>query len=97
MGFTVAGPDHFLGSGHPDFRDTKLYDPNKRPLLGLTESFPERAIVSALRVPEGDFRDWTEIRQWAADIAGALGAGSSPRAVQGQRPRPCAGHQKFCP
>jgi menaquinone-dependent protoporphyrinogen oxidase len=60
-------------------------------------SFPERAIVSALRVPEGDFRDWTEIRQWAADIAGALGAGSSPRAGQGQRPRPYAGHQKFCP
>jgi hypothetical protein len=21
MGFTVVGPDHFLGSGHPDFRD----------------------------------------------------------------------------
>ena len=41
-------------------------------------SFPERAIVSALRVPEGDFRDWTEIRQWAAGIADALGAGSSP-------------------
>jgi menaquinone-dependent protoporphyrinogen oxidase len=41
-------------------------------------SFPERAIVSALRVPEGDFRDWTEIRQWAAQIADALGAGSSP-------------------
>jgi len=35
-------------------------------------SFPERAIVSALRVPEGDFRDWTEIRQWAAEIAEAL-------------------------
>jgi menaquinone-dependent protoporphyrinogen oxidase len=32
-------------------------------------SFPERAIVSALRVPEGDFRDWTEIHQWAAGIA----------------------------
>ena len=32
-------------------------------------SFPERAIVSALRVPEGDFRDWTEIRQWATGIA----------------------------
>jgi menaquinone-dependent protoporphyrinogen oxidase len=28
-------------------------------------SFPERAIVAALRVPEGDFRDWTEIRTWA--------------------------------
>ena len=39
-------------------------------------SFPERAIVSALRVPEGDFRDWTEIRQWAAQIADALGARS---------------------
>jgi photosystem II stability/assembly factor-like uncharacterized protein len=38
MGFTVVGPDHFLGSGHPDFRDTELYDPNKRPLLGLVES-----------------------------------------------------------
>jgi menaquinone-dependent protoporphyrinogen oxidase len=35
-------------------------------------SFPERAIVSALRVPEGDFRDWTEIRQWAARIADAV-------------------------
>ncbi len=39
-------------------------------------SFPERAIASALRVPEGDFRDWTEIRQWAAEIADALGAGA---------------------
>jgi menaquinone-dependent protoporphyrinogen oxidase len=42
-------------------------------------SFPERAIVAALRVPEGDFRDWAEIRQWAAGIADALGAGSYPR------------------
>ena len=33
-----VGPDYFLGSGHPDFRDTQLYDPNKRPLLGLVES-----------------------------------------------------------
>ena len=38
MGFTVAGPDHFLGSGHPDFRDTQLYQPDRRPLLGLVES-----------------------------------------------------------
>jgi menaquinone-dependent protoporphyrinogen oxidase len=45
-------------------------------------SFPERAIVSALRVPEGDFRDWTEIRRWAAGIADAMGAGS-PRPQQG--------------
>ena len=32
MGFAVAGPNHFLGSGHPDVRD-KL-----PPLLGLIES-----------------------------------------------------------
>jgi hypothetical protein len=38
MGFTVVGPDHFLGSGHPDFRDTQLYQPDRRPLLGLIES-----------------------------------------------------------
>jgi hypothetical protein len=38
MGFTVVGPDQFLGSGHPDFRDTQLYDPARRPLLGLIES-----------------------------------------------------------
>jgi menaquinone-dependent protoporphyrinogen oxidase len=41
-------------------------------------SFPERAIVAALHVPEGDFRDWTEIRQWAAGIADAMGANSEP-------------------
>lgn len=38
--------------------------------------FPDRAIVSALRVPEGDFRDWTEITRWAAGIADALGPAS---------------------
>jgi photosystem II stability/assembly factor-like uncharacterized protein len=38
MGFTVVGPDHFLGSGHPDFRDPQLYQPDRRPLLGLIES-----------------------------------------------------------
>jgi hypothetical protein len=32
MGFTVAGPAHFLGSGHPDLRD------DLPPLLGLIES-----------------------------------------------------------
>ena len=32
MGFTVVGPDHFLGSGHPDIRD------DLPPLLGLIES-----------------------------------------------------------
>ena len=32
MGFTVVGPDRFLGSGHPDVRE------NLPPLLGLIES-----------------------------------------------------------
>jgi hypothetical protein len=32
MGFTVVGPDHFLGSGHPDLRD------DLPPLLGLVDS-----------------------------------------------------------
>ena len=32
MGFTVAGPATFLGSGHPDFRE------QRPPLLGLVES-----------------------------------------------------------
>jgi len=32
MGFTIIGPDRFLGSGHPDFRE------DLPPLLGLIES-----------------------------------------------------------
>jgi len=38
-------------------------------------SFPEKAIVLALRVQEGDFRDWAEIRDWASEIADALRSG----------------------
>jgi hypothetical protein len=34
MGFTVAGPNRFLGSGHPDFQK----DPGLPPLLGLIKS-----------------------------------------------------------
>jgi hypothetical protein len=38
MGFTVVGPDHFIASGHPDFRDPKLLKAGRPPLLGLVES-----------------------------------------------------------
>ena len=38
-------------------------------------NFGEKALVIALRAPEGDFRDWDEIRSWASDIADALEAG----------------------
>jgi menaquinone-dependent protoporphyrinogen oxidase len=39
-----------------------------RSLLG----FGERAVMRAFRAPEGDFRDWDEIRGWAEEIAAAL-------------------------
>jgi menaquinone-dependent protoporphyrinogen oxidase len=41
-------------------------------------SFPERAIVSALRAPDGDVRDWPEITGWAAAIATALRSSPDP-------------------
>jgi len=34
----------------------------------------ERALVTAMRVQEGDFRDWDDIRSWASSIADYLGA-----------------------
>jgi menaquinone-dependent protoporphyrinogen oxidase len=41
-------------------------------------SFGERAIVTALRAPVGDYRDWDQIASWAGEIADALGAESAP-------------------
>jgi menaquinone-dependent protoporphyrinogen oxidase len=35
-------------------------------------SAPERAVVTAMRAPVGDFRDWDAVRSWAAEIAAAL-------------------------
>ena len=37
-------------------------------------SFGEKAIVLAFRAPEGDYRDWDEIRSWAEEIARDLEA-----------------------
>jgi menaquinone-dependent protoporphyrinogen oxidase len=34
--------------------------------------FGERLITMAVKAPEGDFRDWDDIRAWAASIAVAL-------------------------
>lgn len=34
--------------------------------------FADRAIVAALKVPDGDFRDWDDIQRWAGEIADAL-------------------------
>ena len=33
---------------------------------------PERAMVTAMRAPLGDFRDWAAVEAWAVEIAGAL-------------------------
>ncbi len=38
-------------------------------------SFGERAMVTAMRAPLGDFRDWAAVRDWADEIADALRAG----------------------
>ena len=38
--------------------------------------FGEKAIVVALRVPDGDFRNWTEIKGWASQIARSLRSGA---------------------
>jgi menaquinone-dependent protoporphyrinogen oxidase len=35
-------------------------------------TFADRAVVTAFRSPEGDFRDWEAIAEWADDIAEAL-------------------------
>jgi menaquinone-dependent protoporphyrinogen oxidase len=34
--------------------------------------FPERAVVAALRVADGDNRDWPSIRAWGRDIGASL-------------------------
>jgi menaquinone-dependent protoporphyrinogen oxidase len=35
-------------------------------------SFGEKVITSAVRAPEGDFRDWPVVESWARGIAGEL-------------------------
>ncbi|WP_340681319.1 flavodoxin domain-containing protein [Amycolatopsis coloradensis] len=34
--------------------------------------FAERAVVTALRVKDGDYRDWPAVRAWAGEIAAAV-------------------------
>lgn len=53
MGFTVAGPDRFLASGHPDLLEDEILDPGMRPLLGLIES-RDRAVSWRGRSLQGE-------------------------------------------
>ena len=60
MGFTVAGPDHFYGSGHPDVSDAELNRPPAPPLLGLIESTDAGATwQSRSLLGEADFHGLT--------------------------------------
>jgi menaquinone-dependent protoporphyrinogen oxidase len=47
-----------------------------RELLG----FGERAMVTAMRAPVGDFRDWAAVRAWAEEIAGEVVGTAVPAA-----------------
>jgi menaquinone-dependent protoporphyrinogen oxidase len=49
----------------------------------------ERLAVKAAKAPDGDYRDWAEIRAWADEISDALSAVCPPRAeAKEQAPRP---------
>lgn len=51
-------------------REHRLFDGRlDRSRLGLGE----KVVVSAVKAPEGDFRDFGAIRQWALNIADSLG------------------------
>ncbi len=53
MGFTVAGPDHFLGSGHPDVAGMQAGQPGR---LGLIESTDAGATWTSISLAgEADF------------------------------------------
>lgn len=44
--------------------------------------FADRAVVTALRAPEGDFRDWDAIREWARTIAAEATASPPARPAE---------------
>lgn len=60
MGFTVAGPDRFLASGHPDIRNDTILREGDRPLLGLIESTDRATTWRGLSLQgEADFHALT--------------------------------------
>jgi menaquinone-dependent protoporphyrinogen oxidase len=46
-------------------------------------SFGERAMVTAMRAPVGDFRDWADVRAWAGQIDAALSGRPAPASAAG--------------
>lgn len=75
-----------LSDDTPDNRETvrKYLDPVRQLVNPVIEgyfagkmdyarlSLPVRFIVKAMKAPEGDFRDWTKIRQWALEAKSYL-------------------------
>lgn len=60
-----------------DARELRLFSGKlERRDLGLAE----KAIVTVIRAPEGDFRSWTQIEAWAMQIARTLQAEQSAAA-----------------
>jgi menaquinone-dependent protoporphyrinogen oxidase len=61
--------------GATDARDHRVFAGklDKRNL-----SLPQRAALVVMRGLEGDFRDWTKVKEWATRIAEALQCGSRP-------------------
>lgn len=65
MGFTVVGPDRFLGSGHPDFQRDTVLDEDMTPLLGLVESADGAETWSGVSLQgEADFHGLATVGAW---------------------------------
>ena len=63
---------------HP--RGSRVFPGRLDPAL-LT--FAERAVVTAMRAPVGDARDWGEVQAWADEIATALAGDPAVRSRTG--------------
>jgi len=80
LGTEVQDVERQPGGGQPkemaEFRQA-IAPREQRIFFGVLDhhklSFPERMVAKALRAPEGDFRDWGAIEDWAASIARDLG------------------------
>jgi hypothetical protein len=74
MGFTVAGSDWFLGSGHPDIRNDPILEDDMTPLLGLIESTDRASSWEGLSLQgEVDFHAlvYAHDRAYGADATSA--------------------------
>jgi hypothetical protein len=82
MGFTIVGPNRFLGSGHPDVQEAQQR--NLPPRLGLIESTDEgRSWESISLVGEADFH----VLRFAGERVYGYDASNDRLLVSGDRGR----------